>query len=261
MSTEQKDLEQNALASRLGRAWTNFKQGKLIGYKWMAVILLLITAGGLWWYISHERKRANSNRWVTLDEAHTPSQLEKLAEENPGTIQAKLARLRLACYHLGEGGIDQRRAAIRPEHEKKAVENIESARAAFGTLLEDFKDDPVFKPICLLGLYTSEAELVAVPDPPGQLIKYKGDPEKSVEYLEQLAEAAAPGTPWATDSRKLADRLRGKDRDEFVRITREFSMPRPILPLGPDPFAPPGLPGTGPALPGGAVVPVIPGPK
>src|SRR5262245_15058946 len=230
MSTEQKDLEQNALAARLGRVWTNFKQGKLIGYKWMALILLLVTGGGLWWYITHERRKADSARWVALDEASTPAALEEVSAANPGTIQDKLARLQMARGQLGEGGIDQL-SSLQPEQQKKAVENIEKARTAFTTLLDEFKDDPVFKAECLLALAKAEAALVAVPDPPGQLIKFKGNPDKVIEYLDRLSEAAAPDTPWAGDSKKMADRLRGKDRDEFVRLMRDvFELPGASLP-------------------------------
>jgi hypothetical protein len=260
MSTEQKDLEQNALASRLSRMWTNLRQGKLIGYKWMAVILLLVTALGLWWYISHERKKSTSSRWVALDEASTPAALEEITTNYPGTIQDRLARLELARNQLGEAGIDQL-MSIQPEQQKKAVDNIEKARTAFGTLLDEFNDDPVFKAECLLGLAKAEAALVAVPTKSDQLTEFKGSVEKVIEYLDRLSAAAAPDTPWATDSKNLADRLRGKDRDEFVRLMRDvFELPGATLPKGPTnplgPFAPPVAPG---GTPPGVTLPVIPG--
>jgi hypothetical protein len=259
MSTEQKDLEQNALAARLNRAWDNFKQGKLIGYKWMAILLLVVTASGLWWYISHERRKANSARWVALDEANTPAALEELSASNPGTIQDKLARLQLARYQLAEGGIDQL-STLGIEQQKKAVENIEKARTAFATLLEEFKDDPVLKAECLLGLAKAEAALVAVPTQPGQLTEFKGSIDKTIDYLDQLAEAAAPETPWATDSKKLADRLRGKDRDEFIGLMRSvFELPGATLPKGPGSLDSL-VPGSKSASPGGTL-PIIPGSK
>jgi hypothetical protein len=255
MSTEQKDLEQNALAARLNRAWENFKQGKLIGYKWMAILLLVVTAGGLWWYISHERSKADSARWIALEEANTPAALEELSAANPGTIQDKLARLQLARQQLGEGGIDQL-SAIGLEQQKKAVENIEKARTAFSTLREEFKNDPVLSVECLLGLAKAEAALVAVPTQPGQLTEFKGSIDKAIEYLDQVAAAAAPDTPWAIESKKLADRLRGKDRDEFIGLMRSvFELPGATLPKGPisgDPGGSPPPPGsTLPILPGG----------
>jgi hypothetical protein len=239
--------------------WTNLRQGKLIGYKWMAVILLLVTALGLWWYISHERKKSNSSRWVALDEASTPAALEEVASADPTAIQGKIARLQLARNQLGEAGIDQL-MSIQPEQQKKAVDNIEKARTAFGELLGEFKDDPVFKAECLLGLAKAEAALVAVPTKPDQLTEFKGSVEKVIEYLDQLSAAAAPDTPWATDSKKMADRLRGKDRDEFVRLMRDvFELPGATLPKGPtNPLGPitPIAPG---GTPPGVTLPVLPG--
>ena len=78
----------------------------------------------------------------------------------------------------------------------------------FRQLLEDFKNDPVIKPECLLALAKAEAALVAVPTSPGQLLEFQGKIPVVVEYLDLLSEAAAPDTPWATDSKKLADSLR-----------------------------------------------------
>ena len=61
-----------------------------------------------------------------------------------------------------------------------------------------------------------------LPATPGNQIEFKGKVPKVVEYLDQLAEAAAPDTPWATDSKKLADALRTNE-GEFVRVQRTLS--------------------------------------
>src|SRR5262245_56684871 len=106
MSTEQKATDQNALAAKLSGFWTNFKQGKVIGYKWMALLLIAGAAIGVTWYIVSERKSANSKRWVGLEDASTPDSLKQFADANPGTIQAKLADLQMARATLGEAGIE-----------------------------------------------------------------------------------------------------------------------------------------------------------
>jgi hypothetical protein len=265
MSTGQKDSDQNALAARLSRFWGNFKQGKVISYKMMAILLIVGSAIGVTWYILSERKSANSRRWVGLDEAGTPAALEEFIKANPNTIQERLARLQLARNQLSEAGIDQLGAPT-PEARTRAVENVEKARDAFGKLLDEFKHDPVFKAECLLGLAKAEAALVAVPTAPGQLTEFKGTVPKVIEYLDQLAEAAAPDTSWATDSKKLADALRAKP-DEFVTVQRAlFNLRRPELPT--DPLAPGGLGGLGGpgGLGGGPIgpaptLPVLPGGK
>ena len=85
MSTEQKATEQNALAEPLGSFWGNFKQGKIIGYKWMASLLILGTAIGVTWYILSERKAAASKHWVEMDEASTSDAAERSLDEESRT--------------------------------------------------------------------------------------------------------------------------------------------------------------------------------
>ncbi len=224
MSTEQKDADQNALAARLSGFWDNFKQGKVISYKLMAVLLILVATIGSTWYILTERRKANSQRWMSLEEANSITSLEEISKNNPNTIQDRLARLQIARNQLGVGGIDQL-GSFNPEQRKKAVENIEKARDSLGKLLEEFKDDPVLKAECLLGLAKAEAALVPVPAKEGQLTEFKGSIPKVVELLDQLSAVAAPGTPWATDSKKFADAL----RDPNSASTHEFFSVEQVL--------------------------------
>jgi len=245
--SDQKELEQNALASRLSRLWTNFKQGKLISYKVMAIILLLVAGFGLWWYVSDQSKKNTSKLWLDFDEAFSIGKLQEIADRNPPVATSRLAALLIARSQLGPDGIDQlasdRPEARRPEARQKAIENIEKARESFTKLLDQFKNDPVFKAECLLGLAKAEAALVGVPvkqeqEPTGLgpiaiATEFRGKVPKVVEYLDQLSAAAAPNTPWATDSKKLADALRNEtspSSTEFVRVQRslfEFHSPFP----------------------------------
>ena len=110
----------------------------------------------------------------------------------------------------------------------------------------------------MLGLAKAEAALVAVPTTPGQLTEFRGKVSKVVEYLDKLSEAAAPDTPWATESKKLADSLRDEKSDthaEFVRIQRAlFDFKPPELPKfdGPaGPFGPTPPFGPSPSFPDG----------
>jgi hypothetical protein len=259
MSAEQKNSEQNALATRLNQFWLDLKQGKVIGYKVMALSLLIFAGIGSTWYILSERRKNNSHQWVLLDEANTESALKELASGNPNTIQDRLARLQLARNQLGVSGID-RLGSMSTEQRKKAVENIESARESFGKLLDEFKNDPLIKVECLYALAKAEASLVAVPTKEGQLTEFKGTVPRVVELLDQLAEAAAPGTPWASDSKKLADSLRDPNSataHEFLRVQQALIKTLPLFgdsgmlnePLTPgiSPF--PGGPGGFPKMP------------
>ena len=84
MSTEQKHehkerLETNALGERLVRGWDQFKQGKLISYRMMAVILLVATAIGLTIYIWIGKISERSRLWMELDNANSLTSLEEFA--------------------------------------------------------------------------------------------------------------------------------------------------------------------------------------
>lgn len=243
MSAENKDLEQNALASRLGGAWSRFKQGKLISYKMMAVLLLLVAGLGLWWYISAERSKTASKVWLAFDEASSPAKIDEFVQAHPNTPAARWLEKGKASSMLGAEGIEVlTNDRSSPDQRQKAVESIEKARETFGKLLDQFKDDPIGKAECLNALVHAEAQLVGVPVSPTQLTEYKGQVPKLIEYLDQLSTAAAPDTSWATDSKKYADLLK-KDPSEFVRIQRALTSTRgPSFPTGGDPHSPFGGP-------------------
>src|SRR5438067_10818939 len=106
MSTEQKDLEENALASRLSRTWDRFKQGKLISYRMMALIIIAVTAIGLTWYILRERAREASRVWFELESANTLTSLEEYSKSHPNTQAGKVAPLHIARPRHGPHGIE-----------------------------------------------------------------------------------------------------------------------------------------------------------
>ena len=125
MSTEQKDLEQNALASRLSRNWEKFKQGQLISYRMMAFLIIAVTAIGLTWYILRERAREASRVWYELEGVNTVSALEEFSKNHSNSKAGKVARLHWARTLLGPEGIEAL-AARDPKAHQTAVENIET---------------------------------------------------------------------------------------------------------------------------------------
>jgi hypothetical protein len=288
MSTEQKPApatnppqpkaEPNVLAQSLAGGWEKFKQGKLISYTAMAVILLVVAAVGATWWIVSERRKAESAKWTELDEDYrlaSPAALDEYAKKYPGTIQAKLAMLEIARTHLGPDGIDkmfikandlQTPSAGESENKARtirdaAVKNVELAREEFAKLVDEFKDDPVIRVECMLACAKAEAVLVGIPKEgkvdfrdPGKPLppaEGRGDPNKAIEWLDKVAEAA-PDTDWGKDSKKLADALRNKNTEQQVRLLQNsvFDV-SPALPFG-GPGIPgmPGLPGL-PGMPGG----------
>lgn len=243
MSTEQKPApaptpatdatqpkaEPNALATWLSNAWTKFKQGKLIGYPLMALLLVLIAGVGVGWWILHERRKTEAAKWIELDGIASVSELEKYAEKNPNSLQGRLAKLEVARMHIGPQGMDQMfikgsdlsASPFDPEADRKARElrataiaNVEKAREEFATLADDFKKDPVIRVECMLACAKAEAILVGIPKE-GQLTERRGSPAKAIEWLDKVA-AEAPDTAWGKDAKKLADALRNQNTQEQV---------------------------------------------
>jgi hypothetical protein len=249
--------EPNALARGLQSSWDKFKQGKLLSYPMMALLLLLVTGVGVGWWIVHERNKTRSGLWVELDLLSSVSSLEEFAKKNPDTTQGKLANLEIARAQLGVDGID-RLTATDPIARKNAVANVEKAREAFAKLVEVFKDDPVLKVECLVACAKAEAVLVGMPKE-GQLIESRGDPKKAIEWLDRVAEAA-PDTDWGKDAKKLADTLRNQNTEQQVRTLQasvyDISPAVPGFPGG-FPFDPKMPKDAAHGFPGGFPVPPV----
>ena len=243
-------VEPTALAQALTGGWDKFKQGQLISYPLMALVLLLVTGIGVTWWIVRERRIAESAKWVELDALNSPTALEEYAKKYPDSRQAKVANLEIARTLLGPDGIDKLTATDAAAR-KKAIENVEKAREEFAKLVDEFKDDPIIRVQCMLACAKAEAVLVGMPKE-GQLEQFRGDPKKAIEWLDKVAEAA-PDTDWGKDSKKFADTLRNQNTEQQVRLLQTSVYDTaPSLPgLGSGPL-PPGFPGLGGSPHGGS---------
>lgn len=268
MSTEQQQqqqphqhkkehLETNALGERLVRGWDQFKQGKLIGYRWMAVILLVGTAIGLTIYIRAGKMRERSQEWLDLEGANSLSALEKFAADHPNTTPGKIADLARARVLLGPDGIGKLVAKDEAE-QKKAVADVEKGRELLTKLADEFKDDPAVKAECYYGLAKAEIALIGITKEGSK--ELLGSPAKAAEWLDKLAEVA-DGTPWGDDAKKTSASLRSATAQEIQRVQQQVY--KIDLPSGGGPLPPSGSPLGGgfpgiPGLPGGLTPPVAP---
>ncbi|MBX9579653.1 MAG: hypothetical protein K2X87_05030, partial [Gemmataceae bacterium] len=252
----EKELETNSLADWLGRTWTRFKQGKLISYPVMALLLLLVAGVILFVYIRSAQASAESQAWVALEGANTDGALEDLARRYPDSTVGRVAEFHRARNLLGPEGID--RLVTRDEAErKKALANIDTARDQMTKLAEAFGDrEPALRAECYLGLVKAEAALIGI-NKAGASDEYRGSVDRLTEYLDKLAKAAE-GTPWGDEAAKLSEKLRAADpkaREELVAVQRSLYNTALL----------PGPPGTGPLppagdLPGLGGIPGFPGP-
>ncbi|HSQ54616.1 MAG TPA: hypothetical protein VLM40_02640, partial [Gemmata sp.] len=199
MNTEHKDSDQNALGAKLGQIWTEFKQGKIISYRMMAIVLILFAVLAGWWYFSSASRKATSQRWVEFDSANSEKMLSDLANQDKDSLLARIAELQIARAQLGRDGLDKF-GDLRPEVRQKAVESVEKSRESFDKLLNAFKDDPVLRGECLWALAMAEEGLVGVPKDAGKAMELgpiapakesKGDVEKVLDYYKQLEDLQA----------------------------------------------------------------------
>lgn len=270
MSTEQKPppaqtpavphhkehLETNALGQSLISGWAKFKAGQLISYKWMGIILIAVTAIGLTLYIIAERSVEGARRWAELETANSRAALEKFAEQNPNTLVGNVAQLDLARVLLGPDGIERIPTSRSEAERKTAVGNIEKSREMMTKLLEAFKDQPLLKLQCLVGIAKAEATLIGM-NKEGSLDQL-GSVDKLIEWLDKIGEAA-DGTPWGDDAKKMSSSLKSSPtvKEELVNVQRTlYTMDRSAPGLGP--LAPGKNPLDG--ILGGFPTPTPPGP-
>ena len=267
MSTEQKhDPETTALAEKLSHWWTLFKQGKLLSYRVMAIILISVTAIGGYLYFRSAKVVETSKTWVELETKNSLSSLKDFAKANPNSLAGQVAEFQIARYQLGAEGIEKLSAAQDEAQRKKAIENVEEGRDTLARLAEQFKNDPVLRAECYLGLAKAEAALIGLTKE--NSIEFRGSIKALSDHLDKLAEVA-DGTPWGEDAKKLSAALKAPSStigDELLRVQIGLYKLEPqLLPGvgpqspsgGPPPFSIPGVPGGSPGMFG---APFSPGP-
>jgi len=103
---EKQELESTVLGTQLERAYEGLRQGPsratliyLFGF------IVVLGLGFLARYLWHSSQENDSRRWLVLDSAVFPSQLDAVTEnkELQGSTQARLARLQEARVKLNEG--------------------------------------------------------------------------------------------------------------------------------------------------------------
>jgi hypothetical protein len=253
-------LETNALGERLVRGWGQFKQGQLISYRAMAVILLVVAAVGVGIYIWAEKAKTRSLAWLDLEGVNSDTGLKEFADAHPGTTVARVAELHRARHLLGPEGIDKLPTARDEAERKKAIENVVAARDQMEKLAGELKDDSVMRVECYLGLAKAEGALVGVPkdDSPTE---HRGSIDKMVEWLNKVIEAA-PGTPWADEATKTVESLKTPaTREKFKQLQEQlYAKSNFDLAPGTAPKSPlDGLGGLPGLSPGGSGLPNIPG--
>lgn len=236
------------VAERLGSVWNDFKSGKLVSYRLMAILLVLIAAGGLGAYLWTEGRTADSAKWMTLEDANTMEKLDEIIKNSPDTPYGRAARLHRARVKNGPQGIE---ASRQPGGQAQAIQNIEAAREDFQKLIDDKEVGLPEKMLCYRGLACGEAALIGL-----EKHGAKGSIDNLIKYLDKLGEMDEKA-PWCVKAREFSANLKNPakpTRDELAKIQQELYDTPSLPPIGGD-FGAPGMgPGPGPlgGIPGHA---------
>ncbi len=187
---ERKVLKSNALLTALKGFWSGLWEGtrSTSVYVGALVVALVVGVAVAWWVYSSVNADNRSKLWLKVDDLASlkdmPAEdkadpqkqvkfvkdnMEKLARENPGTMQARVARLEEARLLLLNGM--ERIALADPD----AAENVRQAGKLYADLAKESADFPAAQQEALLGAAKANEGV--------------GDLEAARKFYQQLADA------------------------------------------------------------------------
>lgn len=152
-----KELHTNALAAQVNRLIEGFKNKPNTQTLTIAIAALLVV--GLffgWRYFSRRTSATRSAMWVKLDAANSPADLDKLAQQNRGTLPARVARFQVARTQLLHG---VQQLAASPEEHATALKQLEAASKEYERLADESKDMPLLAQEALMGAAKAKESL------------------------------------------------------------------------------------------------------
>jgi hypothetical protein len=243
---ERKELETNSLIRGITSLVERAKSGRLFSPWVLAVLVIVVVGGGIWFYLAYEGGKLTSAAWVAVSRSSSTADLKDVLDVHKDGPAARVARLELARIQLGPDGIGKLATRERDER-NKAIENIEKAREELTKLADEFKGDKTMRATCLLGVAEAELALVGVPkDASGP--ESRGSVAKAVELYREAAKVVGEKSTAAETYRKRADDLEAKKSQIEDVGSRLYNLLAP-----PPSFTFPGAGGTGPKAPEGPI--------
>lgn len=192
-----KKLEENALAHGLTALAEKAKTGRLVNPKILAVVLAVVLVGGLWWYFKNQSKKADSRRWSDYELATTADAFKKVADDNPKSTVASVAKLAAARLRFTTDGFAK---LSNPPSRAGAIEVIDAARKEFKDLAAEFEKsgDRVLRTEALRLAAQAELALVGAPKPGTDGLSVGnqlGDINAAIELLNTAAKVIGDTTP------------------------------------------------------------------
>jgi len=220
-----KELQTNILADRMGR----LVQGMKLGHKPTSLVLWVIAGLALatlifYWYYSTTVRSGRSELWVKVaddinrNDASALDSLDKIADDNPGTMPALVARLQRARL-MEEGALEQLYSPTRPS----AIKEMIAARQTYQDLKTECALYPVLKQEALLGLARAEESLIGVPNP-DDLKAELGDIDRALGYYDQYLQTADQDNPLVKATREHVADLTENRKDVVAWYARQNEL-------------------------------------
>jgi hypothetical protein len=217
MKAEQrKELETNALAENLAHTADYLKaHANLV--RWLAGgTLAVIVVGVIAWYLLGGVSTTQSRLWTTFGGADTSAALEKLAKDNPGTLQARSAKFEAARLLFREGFGDFGTM----ERHADAVARIDKARSLYESLLTDSRGMPALEAEALMGIARIEETLSGSPKPDNATAMY-GSLDRAAEFYKKVVSSQ----PGSFEAKKAAERIKAIEerKDELQAFYKDLN--------------------------------------
>jgi hypothetical protein len=236
-------LHTNALADRMGRLLQGMRSApKSTSTLIWVFILLALATFAVWQYALNATAKERSALWTGVDQAThssaaSPSGLQTIERDNPGTIPARTAGFAQARWTLQQG-----LEAVAGDDRVRALPLLKEARQLYSELAPHCIDEPLLVQEALMGKATAEESLAGIPEPanvaaagtdsaePAKEDK-AGSLEKAQEYYLDLAKRY-PNSIWGHKAASRAEELKQPSSrskiDQFYAEANKKAAPKAI---------------------------------
>jgi tetratricopeptide (TPR) repeat protein len=212
------------LADRMGRLVQGMKSGPKSTSAVVWVIAVVAVGVFVAWYFATGAPASRSQTWVKLendltreDDQQRLDDLRKVAEENPGTVPARVARFQRARLLLQARGLE----VLYSDQRASAIQSLEEARRLYKELAQECIDNTVLRQEALLGLARAEEALVGIPKE-DNAEDSRGDLDQALKDYEQYLTIANPDSVVGKDVKKHVEELE-KNRQDVVAFYTEMN--------------------------------------
>jgi hypothetical protein len=221
-------LQTNVLADHMGRLLQSVKSGpKSTSVATWVLIGLAVATVGIWRYWASAAQARESTLWTEVDTAtHDPQsgppQLDKIGDENLGTLPGRTAVFQLARLRFQRG-----QENVYTYRSYQAIESIKQALQDYTKVAPNCPDAPLLEQEALMGIGKAKETLIGVTSDKPQ--DDYGTVDQALEAYRKLVKRF-PESDLAKEAEARIDELetKGPEVEEFYKqLNRSASKPKP----------------------------------